>query len=139
MVRKNWTGLPAVQVVTSGTPIRRPCGQLQVGDEPESTFGPCKLLDFELEMGFFVVRQLQPCSTEMYLHNLSAHMQFLMRVACLYMMFRWACEQGGTPPPLGTAIKMEDASNYIFGAKPRLRILYSVHDYDSDSHFINHA
>ena len=54
MVRKNWTGLPAVQVVTSGTPIRRPCGQLQVGDEPESTFGPCKLLDFELEMGFFV-------------------------------------------------------------------------------------
>ena len=76
MVRKNWTGLPPVQVVTSGTPIRRPCGQLQVGDEPESTFGPCKLLDFELEMGFFV---------------------------------------GGTPPPLGTAIKMENASNYIFG------------------------
>lgn len=37
--------------------IRRPCGQLQIdADDPTkgSTYGPCKLMDFELEVAFFV-------------------------------------------------------------------------------------
>lgn len=54
----NWLHLPvgyhgrASSVVLSGTEIIRPCGQTQSGEAPP-TFGPCRLLDFELEMGFF--------------------------------------------------------------------------------------
>jgi fumarylacetoacetase len=55
----NWTHLPvgyhgrASSIVPSGTPVRRPSGQLKPDDGPP-TFGPSRLLDFELEMGFFV-------------------------------------------------------------------------------------
>jgi len=54
----NWTHLPvgyhgrASSVVVSGTQVRRPQGQLKPDDGPP-TFGPSRLLDFELEMGFF--------------------------------------------------------------------------------------
>ncbi|XP_065655482.1 fumarylacetoacetase isoform X2 [Hydra vulgaris] len=54
----NWLHLPvgyhgrASSVVVSGTPIRRPCGQSST-DEITPVFGPCKILDFELEMAFF--------------------------------------------------------------------------------------
>jgi len=54
----NWQHLPvgyhgrASSLVVSGTPIRRPCGQLKPGDDPP-VFGPTRLLDYELEMGFF--------------------------------------------------------------------------------------
>jgi len=44
-------------VYVSGTPIHRPRGQLQKDkDDPSqgSTFGPCRLLDFELEMAAVV-------------------------------------------------------------------------------------
>jgi fumarylacetoacetase len=54
----NWLHIPigyngrASSVVVSGTPIRRPCGQTKADDAPAPTFGPTKLLDIELEMGF---------------------------------------------------------------------------------------
>ena len=54
----NWLHLPvgyhgrASSVVVSGTEVRRPMGQTQNGDAPP-TFGPSRLLDFELELGFF--------------------------------------------------------------------------------------
>lgn len=44
-------------VVVSGTPIRRPAGQLQIDANDAkkgSKHAPCRLLDFELEMGVFV-------------------------------------------------------------------------------------
>mmetsp|Transcript_2174 Transcript_2174/g.5013 ORF Transcript_2174/g.5013 Transcript_2174/m.5013 type:complete len:448 (+) Transcript_2174:90-1433(+) len=47
----------ASTVVKSGTPVRRPCGQLQkdpADPKQGSDYGACKLLDFELEMGVFV-------------------------------------------------------------------------------------
>ncbi|KAI6174037.1 hypothetical protein M3Y98_01146600 [Aphelenchoides besseyi] len=44
----------ASSIVVSGTPIRRPLGQLKDDAAPAPTFGACKLLDFELEMAFFV-------------------------------------------------------------------------------------
>jgi len=44
----------ASSVVVSGTPIRRPFGQSCPQDGAPPVFGPCKLLDYELEMGFFV-------------------------------------------------------------------------------------
>ena len=47
----------ASSVVPSGTPVRRPRGQLspaEAGGPPG--FGPCKLLDYELEMGMVVGR-----------------------------------------------------------------------------------
>lgn len=56
----NWKYLPvgyhgrASSVVVSGTPIRRPNGQTRPKDDEPPTFGPCKLMDFELEMAFFV-------------------------------------------------------------------------------------
>jgi fumarylacetoacetase len=56
----NWLHLPvayhgrASSIVISGTDLRRPCGQSKADDAPAPTFGPSKMLDFELEMGFFV-------------------------------------------------------------------------------------
>lgn len=56
----NWKYLPvgyhgrASSVVVSGTPIRRPNGQTRPDDSKPPVFGPCKLMDFELEMAFFV-------------------------------------------------------------------------------------
>ena len=49
--------LRSSSVVVSGTPVVRPKGQLQL-DKADASKGtehaPCRLLDFELEMGFFV-------------------------------------------------------------------------------------
>ena len=55
----NWRHMPigynsrASTVVVSGTPVRRPLGQLKIGDAPP-VMGPCAKLDFELEMGFVI-------------------------------------------------------------------------------------
>lgn len=49
----------ASSIVVSGTPVRRPMGQLLPGatiDDGPPEFGPCKLLDYELEVGFYVGR-----------------------------------------------------------------------------------
>lgn len=55
----NWRWMPvgyhgrASTVVVSGTPIRRPCGQLPPADpRREPRFGPTEALDIELELGF---------------------------------------------------------------------------------------
>jgi fumarylacetoacetase len=56
----NWLHLPvayhgrASSVVLSGTGIIRPKGQTKADDRELPEFGPTKLLDFELEMGFFI-------------------------------------------------------------------------------------
>lgn len=56
----NWLHLPvgyhgrASSVVVSGTPVRRPLGQMQPDETKPPVFGACKALDFELEMAFFV-------------------------------------------------------------------------------------
>ncbi|CAH1979640.1 unnamed protein product [Acanthoscelides obtectus] len=56
----NWKYLPvgyhgrASSVVVSGTSIHRPHGQTLVVDDAPPVFGPCRLMDFELEMAFFV-------------------------------------------------------------------------------------
>ncbi|MBZ0265094.1 fumarylacetoacetase [bacterium] len=56
----NWLHLPvayhgrASSIVISGTDIRRPHGQVLPKDAAEPVFSPSHLLDFELEMGFFV-------------------------------------------------------------------------------------
>jgi len=49
----------ASTIVPSGTPVRRPKGQLLPGAtiaDGNPVFGPCKLLDYELEVGFVVGR-----------------------------------------------------------------------------------
>lgn len=54
----NWKHLPvgyhgrASSIVVSGTPIHRPKGQTKADDATAPSFGPSKLLDFELEMAF---------------------------------------------------------------------------------------
>ncbi|MES1912311.1 MAG: hypothetical protein MHM6MM_004609 [Cercozoa sp. M6MM] len=59
-LQPNWLHLPvgyhgrASSVVVSGTPVRRPCGQLRPDPEAPPTYGACRLLDFEMEMAFFV-------------------------------------------------------------------------------------
>ena len=56
----NWLHIPigyngrASTVVVSGTDIHRPNGQLKAPDADAPTFGPCKRLDIELEMGAIV-------------------------------------------------------------------------------------
>jgi fumarylacetoacetase len=56
----NWLHLPvayhgrASSVVLSGTDIVRPKGQTKADDAEMPSFGPSKLLDFELELGFFI-------------------------------------------------------------------------------------
>lgn len=47
----------ASSVVPSGTPVRRPTGQLSPAEEGGAPgFGPCKMLDYELELGVVVGR-----------------------------------------------------------------------------------
>ncbi|XP_069898853.1 fumarylacetoacetase [Dipodomys merriami] len=56
----NWLHLPvgyhgrASSVVVSGTPIRRPTGQMRPDNSKPPVYGASKLLDIELEMAFFV-------------------------------------------------------------------------------------
>ncbi|CAP25644.1 Protein CBR-FAH-1 [Caenorhabditis briggsae] len=56
----NWKWLPvgyhgrASSVVVSGTDLKRPVGQTKAPDAEVPSFGPSKLMDFELEMAFFV-------------------------------------------------------------------------------------
>jgi fumarylacetoacetase len=56
----NWLHLPvgyhgrASSVIISGTDVIRPSGQTKPADKESPVFGPSKLLDFELEMGFFI-------------------------------------------------------------------------------------
>lgn len=56
----NWRHLPvayhgrASSVVVSGTPIHRPLGQIKADTSSAPEFAPSRLLDFELEMGFFI-------------------------------------------------------------------------------------
>lgn len=40
----------------SGEPVRRPCGQRKRPDEPVPSFGPCRNLDYELELGVWIGR-----------------------------------------------------------------------------------
>lgn len=56
----NWLHLPvayhgrASSIVVSGTPVSRPCGQVLPDGRDRPEFKPSGLLDFELEMGFFI-------------------------------------------------------------------------------------
>lgn len=56
----NWLHLPvayhgrASSVIVCGTDVVRPKGQTKPADSDKPVFGPSKLLDFELEMGFFI-------------------------------------------------------------------------------------
>ncbi len=58
-LQPNWLHLPvgyhgrASSVVVSGTDVVRPCGQLKPDDGPP-VYGPSRMMDYELEMGFFV-------------------------------------------------------------------------------------
>jgi fumarylacetoacetase len=56
----NWLHIPigyngrASTVVVSGAKVRRPRGQLKPPNVEQPSFGPCKRLDFELEMGVVI-------------------------------------------------------------------------------------
>lgn len=56
----NWLHLPVAyhgrssSVVLSGTPIRRPKGQVKINNQENPVFTASRFLDFELEMGFFI-------------------------------------------------------------------------------------
>jgi fumarylacetoacetase len=59
-LQPNWLHMPigyngrASTVVVSGSPVRRPRGQLKPPNVDLPSFGPCKRLDFELEMGVVI-------------------------------------------------------------------------------------
>ncbi len=56
----NWQHLPvgyhgrSSSIILSGTPFRRPMGQIKPAETDSPIFSPSRALDFELEMGFFV-------------------------------------------------------------------------------------
>ena len=56
----NWKHMPvgyhgrASSIVVSGTPIKRPYGQTIPAGSDQPIYGPSRLLDFELEMGFVI-------------------------------------------------------------------------------------
>jgi fumarylacetoacetase len=64
-LQPNWLHMPigyngrASTVVVSGTQVRRPRGQLKPPSAEVPSFGPCRRLDFELEMGV-VIGQASP-------------------------------------------------------------------------------
>ena len=59
----NWRHLPvgyhgrASSIVVSGTEVTRPKGQTKPKDDEPPVFGPSRLLDFELEMGFVIGKE----------------------------------------------------------------------------------
>jgi len=59
-LKENWLHLPvgyhgrASSIVVSGTPIRRPSGQLRPDPKKPPVDGACAKMDFEVEMAFFV-------------------------------------------------------------------------------------
>ena len=59
-LNENWLQIPigyhgrASSIVNSGTPLRRPRGQVKAKDATLPTFSDCKRLDFEVEMGAFI-------------------------------------------------------------------------------------
>lgn len=61
----NWKHIPvgyhgrASSIIVSGTPFHRPKGQTKPADADSPVFGPTKLLDFELEVGFIIGKQTQ--------------------------------------------------------------------------------
>jgi len=61
----NWRHLPvgyhgrSSSITVSGTPVRRPKGQMKPKDADAPVFGPTKRLDFELEMGFIIGKETQ--------------------------------------------------------------------------------
>jgi len=54
----NWLWIPvgyhgrSSSIILSGESINRPKGQIKPSDDEDPIFSPCRLLDFELEMGF---------------------------------------------------------------------------------------
>jgi len=81
-LQPNWLHLPvgyhgrASSVVVSGTPVARPRGQLQINrEDPKegSQYGPCKLLDYELEMGVFVGGKLPPLGRPVTIEEAEEH------------------------------------------------------------------
>ena len=61
----NWKHIPvgyhgrASSIIESGVSIHRPNGQQRPNDDEPPVFGPCKLLDFELEMAFITCGENQ--------------------------------------------------------------------------------
>lgn len=61
----NWRHLPvgyhgrASSIIVSGTPIHRPKGQQIPKDSTQPVYGPSKLLDFELEVGFIIGKKTE--------------------------------------------------------------------------------
>lgn len=59
----NWKHLPVgyhgrvSSIVHTGTSVRRPKGQTKPNEDEGPKFGPCKLLDFELEMAFVTCKE----------------------------------------------------------------------------------
>jgi fumarylacetoacetase len=44
----------ASSIVASGSPVRRPSGQTRADDAPAPSFGPTRMLDYEVEVGAFI-------------------------------------------------------------------------------------
>ncbi|CAK5033377.1 unnamed protein product [Meloidogyne enterolobii] len=76
---ENWKHLPvgyhgrASSIVVSGVPVRRPWGQVKADEAKEPEFVPSKLMDFELEMAFFVGGKENELGKPIPIENIEEH------------------------------------------------------------------
>uniref|UniRef100_A0A915N9A5 Fumarylacetoacetase n=1 Tax=Meloidogyne javanica TaxID=6303 RepID=A0A915N9A5_MELJA len=76
---ENWKHLPvgyhgrASSIVVSGVPVRRPWGQVKADEAKEPQFVPSRLMDFELEMAFFVGGKENELGKPIPIENIEEH------------------------------------------------------------------
>ncbi len=107
----NWKHIPvgyhgrASSIVTSGTPLVRPQGQMLPPGAEQPIFGPTKLLDYELEMAF-VVGKANPMGKPIRIENAENHIFGLM------LFNDWSARdiQGWEYQPLGPFLAKNFAS-----------------------------
>ena len=63
----------ASSVVASGSPVRRPAGQVKATDASKPCFGPCRQLDYELEVGAWVAEG-NPLGTPVRIEEAEEHL-----------------------------------------------------------------
>ncbi|MGH0161037.1 UNVERIFIED_CONTAM: hypothetical protein FKN15_050142 [Acipenser sinensis] len=106
----NWLHLPvgyhgrASSVVVSGTPLRRPMGQIRPDESKPPVYGSCKLLDIELEMAFFVGPG-NKLGEPIPIHKAHEH------IFGMVLMNDWS----GPGNKLGEPIPIHKAHEHIFG------------------------
>ncbi|KAL8558749.1 hypothetical protein ACOMHN_043693 [Nucella lapillus] len=114
----NWTHLPvgyhgrASSVVVSGTPIRRPAGQMRPDESQPPVFGACKLMDIELEMAFFIINIITIIITIIIITVCQPPVFGACKLMDIELEMAFFT---GPPTHMGERVTIDKAEDYIFG------------------------